>query len=478
MDESLYEIVEWIGKHGQEFMYFSYIVIIPSMFQNLIYLIAIPLAIMEVKAKFIPDKLTQTHWLRSSDITMPVSIFMPAYNESLIIIRTVKKALTIDYPEYELIVINDGSSDDSLEKLISEFELRPVFAKPEYLVPCEKIIQIYKSRIYKNLVVIDKENGNSKADALNAAINIAKYSIFCTVDADSVMEQSALMKTIQPFIENDEVIASGGTIRLLNGCIVEEGKVVSENTPDKLIAIFQMLEYMRAFIVGRMSFSRGGFLTIISGAFAILRRDIVIEVGGFNKNSIGEDYDLILSMHRYMMENNRPYQVTFLSEPVCWTQVPEKITDLSKQRVRWQQGALEGFFNNTDMLFRPKYGRIGCLALPISLVIDLIVPITELIGYILLPVLFYLEIIPSVTLFLYIAVFMVFGTFLSIIALILEELTSDKIADSKSIIKLVLIAIIENFGFRQLNGYWRLKGWYYFLRSKNEWNKLERSNVN
>lgn len=478
MTEFFAEILAWMNLHRQGFVHFSYFVLAVGMFQNAIYLLQLPLAALELFSLRTRDQESHTWWLSHSDITQPISILVPAYNEGVTIINGVHSTLALQYPIYEVIVINDGSTDDTLEKLIAEFQLEPSPRSYELLAPCQTIRQIYNSPIYRNLIVVDKVNGGGKADALNAGLNITRYPTFCTVDADSLLEPSALLKAVQPFIDDPEhTIAVGGTVRALNGCRVKNGVVTEVKLPQKLLARFQAVEYLRAFLMGRLAWNRLGILTIVSGAFAVLQREAAIAIGGFRTSNMGEDYDLILRLHRHMRDSGQQYNIEFVPEPVCWTEVPETLKVLRNQRVRWQQGALEGFFSNLGMFLNPRYGRIGVLAMPLSFVFDVLGPITEFSGYILIPLLYLIGIVELDIFLAFLGLLFVLGIFISVMSLVLEEMSLKRFPQARSLVKLALIAVLENFGYRQLNNVWRVVGWWRFLKKGKAWGDMTRVGI-
>lgn len=455
-------------------IYFSYFILCIGLFQNVIYTLQLPLAARELfRMRMLNDK-EHSYWLLTSDITLPISIIIPAYNEEPTITETVSSTLSTEYPSFELVVINDGSIDRTLQKLIDGFNLiksEKVFEKNlEY----GNIRGIYTSTIYPNLVVIDKENGG-RSSALNVGLDISKNPLVCTLDADSILDPQSLLKTVQPFIEDPEkVVAAGGTIRILNGCEVEHGIIKDVRTPGKLIPLFQLIEYIRAFLMGRLAWSRLGIVTILSGAFSIFRRDIAVAAGGFSLHTISEDFELVMKIHKYCSENKIDYKMCFVPEPVCWTEVPETLSSLKNQRIRWQQGGLEVFFTYIKMFLNPAFGRIGTIAYPLLFIFDVLGPLAELSGYILITVFYFFGYLNYEFMAAFFCLFFVFGIFISICSLVLEELSLKRFSGTKSLLKLGFVAILENFGYRQLNNIWRIMAWWRFLRKKQIWGEMTR----
>lgn len=445
-----------------------------GLIQNLIYLLQIPLAALELLRTKRREKDDHTWWLVRSDITLPISIVIPAYNEEVTITNTLVATLATQYPSFEVIVVNDGSKDRTLQVMIDTFALKKAERFFENKLPHKTPRGIYRSSIYPNLIVADKENGG-RSDALNLGIDLARYPIFCTLDADSLIDPSALLKAVMPFVEKpDTMAATGGTIRVSNGCVVQDGQVVDVRLPRKLLPLLQVVEYMRAFLMGRLAWSSLGILTVISGAFSVFRRDLAIQAGGFDATTIGEDFELVLKIHKHCLKNKIPYEMEFVPEPVCWTEVPESMEVLRSQRIRWHQGGLEVFFRHSEMFLNPRYGRIGTVAYPIMLIFDVLGPLAELIGYLMVPICYALGILSAEFVFAYICMFFVFGVFVSTMSLVLEEISLRRFRHARDLLLLAFIAIVENFGYRQYNNIWRLIGWWRFLRKKQQWGNMRR----
>lgn len=457
-----------------EILAFSYLVLGFGIFQNLIYLLQLPLAMSELR-KIKLRKKEDSRWsLIKSEITLPISIIIPAHNEELTIYETALSALSTQYPSFELIIVNDGSKDNTLAVLIEKFGLKQADRFYESQLPHQKIKAIYTSFLYPNLLVVDKVNGG-KSDAVNVGIDVSRNPLFCTIDADSLLDPSALLASVRPFLEEPEkMMASGGTVRIINGSIVEDGAITKLRLPKKILPLLQVIEYVRAFLMGRIAWSNIKIVTIISGAFAIFKRDIAIKVGGFNVQTIGEDFELVVKIHRYCCENKIDYEMRFVPEPVCWTEVPENLRTLKKQRVRWQQGALEVLFNNVGMLFNPKYGRIGMLAFPLMFAVDVLGPILEFTSYILFPIFYFCGILNLEFMLIFFSLFFVFGIFISVMSLVLEEMSLRRFSHAKDLLIMGFIAVIENFGYRQLNSLWRIMGWWRFITKRQDWGEMVR----
>ncbi|MGD9639433.1 MAG: glycosyltransferase [Alphaproteobacteria bacterium] len=460
-----------------EIVYFSYAILALGLFQNFIYLLQIPLAAAELFRMKLKQHDEHTWWLVTSDITIPISVIIPAFNEEITICNTVKATLNTQYPSFEVIVVNDGSKDDTLNALINKYNLNKTDRFYENNLIHKKIRGIYTTPTYPNLVVIDKENGG-RSDAINVGIDISRNPLFCTLDADSLLDPSALLKTVQPFIDKpDKIVATGGTVRILNGCDVEDGVIKKVRLTYKLLPLFQIVEYIRAFLMGRLAWSRVGILTIISGAFSVFRRDIAIKVGGFSTTTIGEDFELVMKIHKYCLKNKQEYEMKFVPEPVCWTEAPENLSVLKSQRIRWQQGGLEVFFKHIEMLLNPRYGRIGIIAYPTIFIFDVIGPLAELAGYFLIPIFYLLGALNIEFMIAFLCLFFVFGVFISMMSLVLEEMSLKRFSSAKDLFILGLAGILENFGYRQFNNIWRIIGWWRFLLKKQKWGDMKRVGV-
>ena len=476
--------MEWLDSfrdfalhHYTEVVYFSYGVILLGLFQNLVYFLQIPLAAIELFKMKLRQQDEHDWWLLTTDIAEPITIIIPAFNEEVTIANTVKATLATQYPAFEIIVVNDGSRDKTLDVLISDYSLSKTERFYESEMPHKRVRGIYTSSFYPNLVVIDKENGG-RADALNCGINLSRNNLFCTIDADSLLDPTALLKTIQPFIEKpEEMVAAGGTIRILNGCKVEQGVVKQLQLTRKFIPLIQVAEYSRAFLMGRVAWSSLGILAIISGAFAVFKRETAINVGGFSTSTLGEDYELVMKIHHHYLKNAIPYDMRFVPEPVCWTEVPESLKVLKQQRIRWQQGGLEVFFKYREMFLNPRYGRMGTLALPLIFIFDVLGPLVEVLGYILLPLFYFTGLINIEVVLAFFCMFFMFGICISVLSLALEELSLKRFGRTRSLLRLGIVAVLENFGYRQLNNIWRITGWWRFIRGKKHWGEMQRVGI-
>ena len=451
----------------------AWVVIGTGLLQTLFYLVQLIFAGLSL-AERPPVAKSSLLWRRYADHAPPIAVLAPAFNEEVTVVESVNSLLALHYPGFEVIVINDGSSDGTLARLVEHFRLAPVDRYYDETVRHRPIRGLYANPELPRLLVIDKVNGG-KSDALNAGINVARSPLFCSIDADSILESDALLRAVRPFIdEPDRMVAVGGTIRLANGSRVESGRVTKVALPTNFLALVQIMEYLRAFLMARLALGKMQVLTVISGAFGLFRRRLALEVGGYSPGTVGEDMELVIKLHRYMREAKRPYRIEFVPEPVCWTEAPESLAILSRQRARWQRGSLEVFTKHRDMLFNPRYGRIGFIGMGQVLVVDVLGPIIEVIGYVLVPLLWAVGLLSLDYLLAFIAVTFTFGIFISVANLILEEAELRRFPKARDLAILTLIAVVENFGYRQLSNFWRLRGYWQFLRRHEGWGAMTR----
>ena len=404
---------------------------------------------------------------------IPVSLIVPAYNEEATIIETIKNLLKLNYPEYEIIVVNDGSKDQTLSLLIEKFGMIPIEQPYKKSVPSMPIRTVYRTSQHGNLVVVDKENGG-KADALNAGINFSRYPVVVSMDADSVLEKEALVRIIAPFLQDNTVIAVGGVVRISSGCVIQDGEIKEVRLPKTMLGKLQTVEYLRSFFTGRIGAASMGMLLIISGAFGAFRKDAVISVGGYTTHCIGEDMELVVKLHRGFRKANKPYKISFLPDPICWTQPPENLKDLYKQRKRWQIGLINVLLRHRDMAFNPKYGKTGMLMLPYYWIFEFIGPLFETLGYFVVPLSWWLGVISwKFTLLFFLLVVMV-GLILSLGAIMQESYAMRKFPKMSQILTLAAYAFLDNFGFRQFNTIIRFIGFLKYRKGKDTWGTLKR----
>ncbi|RMH61640.1 MAG: glycosyltransferase family 2 protein [Zetaproteobacteria bacterium] len=405
---------------------------------------------------------------------LPISVLVPAYNEEVTIVSSIQSMLALDYPEHEVVVVNDGSSDDTLRVVREAFAMEEIPEPYWQRIETKPVRAIYRSSVFPNLCLVDKENGG-KADALNAGINVSRYPLFCTVDADSIIHKQGLQRAVRPFMEDDRVIACGGIIRAANGCEIREGVLLKVGLPNNPLALFQIVEFMRAFLFGRLGWELVNSLLIISGAFGLFRKDAVVAVGGYRTDTVGEDMELVVRLHRKMREWKQRYRITFIADAVCWTELPERLGILKNQRVRWHRGVSESLTMNWDLLFHRRGGVVGWLAFPFMVVVEWWGPVVEIAGYVLMLLLYLWGYIAWSTFLVFLFAAIALGTLLSITALLLEELSFNTYPKAWHVLVLLIVALLENFGYRQMVAFFRLMGFMRWLfRQKGGWGKMTR----
>ena len=417
--------------------------------------------------------------LSSSPFTPPITVLVPARNEEKCIVDSVHSLLLLDHPDLELIIVNDGSTDGTLEELKRAYDLRS--ARLLYIpdIPTAPLRGIYKSRVEPRLTVLDKASVGCKADAINAGINAATSPYICVVDADSMLEKDALLRIMAGvFSDPSRVLAVGGIVRILNGCRVVHGELQEVRLPKRSIEVLQVIEYLRAFLIGREAWSQIDALPIISGAFGIFQKNLVKKVGGFRRDAIGEDFDLVVKLHRHLRDQRKPYHIDFIPDPTCWTEVPSDLRSLARQRARWHKGLLDTLWLNRDMLFRRRYGRVGTLVLPYMWIFELLAPVVELFGYSSMA----LAVIVGVLSWDFLILFLFFGyafaTLISIGSILLEEMTYRRYSRRREVARLLVYCLFEHFPYRQLTMIWRLQGLWQYFRGDLQWKAMKRAGSN
>ncbi len=428
---------------------------------------------IELRRYSIRTKAIGLRQLVRSPLAPSISILVPAYNESAGIADSIRSLLALDYPRTEIIVINDGSTDDTIKHLIEAFDLHPVIRPTPPYLPHEPVRGVYLPASELRLLVIDKENGG-KADSMNSGINFASSPLFCVIDADSILEQDALVKTALPFIEDPiRTVATGGLVRIANGCRVETGRVADARLPQERLPMFQVVEYVRAFFAARTGWSAIGGLLIISGAFGIFRRDTVIAAGGYRLGIVGEDMELVIRLHRICRRSKRRYRIVYVPDPVCWTEAPAHAKTLRRQRARWHRGLIEALLLHRGMMLNPRYGVVGLIALPSMLLFEALGPLIELAGYGVSIVALISGVIAPLDVALFLALAILYGQFLTLGSIALEDATFNRYPAWGDLRRLLAYAFAESFGYRQMLHVWKLQGFWQLIR-KAEWGEMER----
>jgi len=443
------------------------------LFINGFYLFLLVLSLFKTGQQAKLTKTFRLSGLYESDLYKSISILAPAFNEEENIVSSVQSLLQLKFHDYEVIVINDGSTDRTLDRLKEQFDLYKLDRVIPPIIDQEPLKAVYASSTFDNLVVLDKERGN-KADALNAGINAARKELVCSIDSDSVLEPDVLLKLLIAFSEDEHTIAVGGIVRLANGCIIENGQVKRISTPRSFLESIQAVEYLRSFLFGRMGFDAINGLFIISGAFSVFKREALIKVGGFDRETVGEDAEMVLRLHNWYNKHDIPYRVRFMSHPVCWTEVPAEWDSLQRQRNRWQRGLAYGMFKHKNMIFNPAYRMLGMVVLPFFLIFELFGPFIEIASYLFFVVELLLGLVYYEFAILFLGATILLGIILSISSVLAEEYTLRKYPDVRDVFVLLGAAVIENLGYRQIHSWWRMQGLFSYFTGKTEWGVMHR----
>ena len=444
------------------------------------YLILAALSALELYTYIRKNSYVNYRDILVSPLAPSISILAPAYNEEATIIDNVRSLLSLHYSNFEVIIINDGSKDNTVKNLIEYYDLEPVNFALNQQVSTKPLRAVYKSKhpAFAKLTVVDKDNGG-KSDALNMGINVSSKDLILCIDVDCIVEQDALLKMVKPFMEERKrVIATGGVVRIANSCEVKDGQLIKVHMPKNIIPRFQVLEYIRAFLMGRMAWSRINGLLLISGAMGLFDKEIVIKAGGYNHNTVGEDMELIVRMRRYMHDHGLQYCVTYVPDPLCWTESPSDLKILGRQRNRWTRGTIETLWTHRDLFFNPKYGLFGLLSFPYWFFFEWLAPILEFLGLIILIVLIGMGMINWEFFGIIMAMVFTFAITFSTIAVLFEELTYRQYTSGKDLAKLLLIGIIEPFVYHPITVYWSLRGNIDIILGRKSWGKMTRTGFN
>jgi cellulose synthase/poly-beta-1,6-N-acetylglucosamine synthase-like glycosyltransferase len=411
-----------------------------------------------------------------SPLAPSVSVLVPAFNEEKTIVDNVQSIYTIHYNNFDVIVINDGSTDETFERLKEAYKLEKIDFAINEEIPTKDVRGVYKSTLttYSNLIIVDKENGG-KADALNAGINVSDRDLFMAIDADSILEPEAVLKLVKPFLERTDrrVIAAGGVVRIANSCVIDDGRITDVRVPKNLLARMQVLEYTRSFLMGRMAWAKLDGLIIISGALGMFDRDVVVQSGGY-AHTIGEDMELVVRIRRYMSEHREKYKIEYVPDPLCWTEAPVDIGTFGRQRSRWTRGTIETLTDHSKIFFTPRYGAMGMLGYPFWFIFEWLAPLIEVLGIIYAIVLYCtgnlsLNFILVTFLFVY-----AFALFYSTWAILFEELTFHRYERKMDVFRLWLAALLEPLILHPISLYFAIKGNIQYALGNRKWGRMER----
>ena len=456
--------------------FFNYFCMAFTVLLSLIYIIQLLISFFKVRKN---DKYRQSNDFGryvSRENLLPISLLIPAYNEQENIVSNIKSLMKIDYPEFEIVVVNDGSTDKTHDLIIEAFQLYRVESAVKTSIPTKEIRGIYCNIDYPNLIYVDKENGG-KSDALNAGINVSSYPLFACLDADSRIEPDALLKLSTEFLKNTDTVVAGGLVRIANGFKIKDGISSEVSMPSKMVERFQIVEYYRSFLSGRVSWGATNSMLIVSGAFGVFKKQAVIEAGGYKTNTIGEDMEIVVRIHKNMKAKKKKYKIIFCEDAVCWTQGPLSLNDIRSQRRRWQIGLFDTLLSHKSMLLNPRYGTVGLLAIPYHWIFELFGAVVEVLGYFIIP---FSLVMGELNMFFFIIYFLLavlLGVILSIGSLILEQYTRKSIVSAKQCLSLSLYAILENFGYRQIISLFRVEGMLKYRKLRKTWGKIKRKEI-
>jgi cellulose synthase/poly-beta-1,6-N-acetylglucosamine synthase-like glycosyltransferase len=454
---------------------FNYCVGIYFGVMNTIYSVLLALALFVIFRHLRRIKYSPYKELNISQETPPVTILIAMHNEERVVLRSIRSALAAEYPFFEVLIINDGSTDGTLQKVIDTFGLKKIDRVYRTFLKTEPVKGFYYNLKTPNLLVIDKEQGG-KADALNCGINVSRSPYFCSLDADSLLEKDALIRVMTPLLDSGvPVIASGGVVRIINGLRLTDEIAIEEiDLPDNTLLLFQIVEYIRGFLFGRVGWDALRSLLILSGTFSLFQKASVVAAGGFMVGNVAEDMDMIVRLHRHMLKKKKPYRIRFVSDPICWTEAPDDFKMLGRQRRRWHLGLIQTIFQNREMMLNPRFGRIGMAVLPYYVIFEILGPVIEVLGYVFVIISFFMGILSFDFLLLFLTLAIFYGVFLSTASIFLEELTFKRYPKWSHLFKLLLFGVLENFGYRQINSFWRFEALIQYFMGMRKWEHVHK----
>ena len=456
------------------FDYVNTVILVYFVVSNAVYTVLMLLSLYAVSLHSRYASAVSHDDLLDSPVTPPVALIVPAYNEEDGIVQTVMSLLELRYPEKELIVVDDGSTDGTSQRLIEHFGLKVADFIYRPRLPARTPTDFYYNPEHPELLLIRKPNGG-KPDALNVGMNMARSPYFCTVDADSLIEREGLLRLMAPVMHSHvPTVVSGGVVRIANGCTVEKGNIVAVDLPRSWLERCQVVEYIRAFLFGRPGWNFLNATFIASGAFCLMHRESVIEAGGFGTDTVTEDIDVIASLHRHLRARKRPYRMVFTTDPICWTEAPKTLGMLARQRRRWQLGLMQTVMKHDDMVFNHRYGALGMLSMPFHAYVEAVGCVVEALGTVLIPFSFLIGAMPLSMFLLLLLLAVGYGTLLSTGSVLMEETTVRRYPRLKHLVVLMAYAVLENLGYRQMTTFFRAQGVIQYLRGKRKWEEVHK----
>ena len=413
----------------------------------------------------------------SDDYYVPVSVLVPAHNEELTVVDTVKSLLDLDYKLYEIIVIDDGSTDDTSKVLVDYFEMEEIDRPVRLQLHTQPIKRVYETNDYKvKITLITKDNGG-KADALNAGINMSECPYFMSIDADSILQADSLENIARPILADERIVACGGVIRISNGLKIENGKVNEYHLPKGILVSMQVLEYDRSFLASRILFDQFNGTLIISGACGLFKKDISLAAGGYDADTVGEDFELVIKLHVFCKMHKIDYRVKYVPEAICWSQAPTTIGDLMKQRRRWNKGLLQGMYKYKELLFNPKYGLISFVSFLYYLIYELLTPFIEIFGLATMVISYFLDLLNTKFMLMFMLIYILFGGILSLCTF-LSRLHVENIKLSLGdVLKAMFLCVLEITVLRYIVLLARISSFFGYKKNKKIWDRAERISV-
>lgn len=417
------------------------------------------------------NKLTKNYFV-------PITIVVPAYNEEVTVVETVKSLLSLEYNLYEIVVVDDGSKDTTSQKLIEAYHMQPVRRPIRRQIACQPEEFIYETCTEKVPVTLIRKKNGGKADALNMGINAAQYPYFICMDADSVLQYDSLKKIVIPVLEEDNVVAVGGSVRPANNVDLSHGKVVQYRLPENILACMQLLEYDRSFLASRILFDKFNGSLIISGAFGMFKKEIVIAAGGYDHSTMGEDMELVVKLHEYCIDNKIPYSIKYATDAICWSQVPEKLSDLKKQRKRWHLGLFQTMLKHRKMMANPKFGLVGSISYLYFLFYELLSPFIEVFGVFSMVIAFFLDLLNLPFMILFLLIYAAYSSILTLTAFFSRIQTIDLSLKPSDCFKAIMLCFFEVTTLRFIMAFVRLTAFKGYKKKKLDWGRIERKKLN
>lgn len=413
-----------------------------------------------------------------NDYYVPVSIVIPAYNEEKTIEFTIKSLLSQNYRLYEIIVVDDGSTDNTSKVIKEAFNMHYINRPIQRKIPCQQVESVFETKSCKVPITLIRKKNGGKADALNMGINASKYPYFLCMDADSVLQEDSLEKIVRPVLEDNNVVAVGGTVRPCNGASIENGRVVQYHMPNKILSCMQVMEYDRTFLATRILFDKFNGSIIISGAFGLFKKSVVINAGGYDVNTMGEDMELVVKLHVFCRENQIPYRIRYATDAICWTQVPEKLKDLCKQRRRWHIGLFQSMVTHRKILGNIKYGLVSFVSYIYFLIYELLSPYIEVFGVFTMIFAYLVDFLNVPFMILYMAIYVVYSSILSLTAFFARIHTIDLKLALTDTLKAIGFCMLEVSCLRFILAWVRMTSLIGYHKKKKNWGKIERNKIN